>query len=320
MPRPTTCSVILTLILIGTGCGSGNDSEGATESGQGGTTQGGAPHQTELPGNSTKATDSGGSVSRVSTGSQTSRASTGGANVSVGGSNSRTSTGGVKSGVGGSNTTVSGGSNPSVSNRSSNTGASSGGTNSTASPPDPRGGTTSVSPTVVPTIKIDVANGAAITSKDESVPCTLTIDGQGSFADYSGTASIRGRGNSTWLWYEKKPYRIELDQKSQILGLKEDKDWVLLANYRDPTFLMNAFAFELADWMGLPYTNHSRFVEVTLNGDYIGLYQLTEQIEQGTNRVAVSDAGGLLLSLDEDDGPIAVPDATNNFASLVYEL
>lgn len=169
-------------------------------------------------------------------------------------------------------------------------------------------------------MKIDVENGAAITSKDVSVPCTLTIDGKGSYANYSGTASIRGRGNSTWLWYDKKPYRIELDQKSKILGLKEDKDWVLLANYRDPTFLMNAFAFELADWMGLPFTNHSRFVEVTLNGGYIGLYQLTEQVEQGTNRVAVADTGGLLLSLDEDDGPTVVPDATDNFKSLVYEL
>lgn len=59
--------------------------------------------------------------------------------------------------------------------------------------------------------------------------------------------------SSTWLWYEKKPYRIELDQKSEILGLKEDKDWVLLANYRAPTFLMNAFAFELADWMGIVF-------------------------------------------------------------------
>jgi hypothetical protein len=172
----------------------------------------------------------------------------------------------------------------------------------------------------VPMMTIDVADGAAITSKEEYVSCTIAIDGEGSFADYSGQANIRGRGNSTWLWYDKKPYRLKLSEKSEILGLKADKDWVLLANYRDPTFLMNAFAFEMADWMGLEYTNHSRFLEVTLNGEYIGLYQLTEQVEQGTNRVAVADDGGILLELDEDDGPVAAPNAGDNFSSAKYAL
>jgi hypothetical protein len=172
----------------------------------------------------------------------------------------------------------------------------------------------------VPIMSIDVTNGAAITSKDQYVTCTVTIDSKGSFLNYSGSASIRGRGNSTWLWYEKKPYRIKLDEKSEMLGMKQDKDWVLLAEYRDPTFLMNAFTFEVADWMGLRFTNHSRFVEVTLNGDYIGLYHLTEQVEQGTNRVAVADAGGILLSLDADDGPTAAPTAGDNFTSTQYKL
>jgi hypothetical protein len=172
----------------------------------------------------------------------------------------------------------------------------------------------------VPTMKIDVLGGAAVTSRDEYVGCTISIDGKGSFSSYEGAASIRGRGNSTWLWYDKKPYRIKLNEKSEILGLGSDKDWVLLANYRDPTFLMNAFAFAVADFMKLPFTNHSRFVEVTLNGSYMGLYQLTEQIEQGTNRVAVADVGGLLLSLDEDDGPAAAPTAGDNFTSTVFEL
>ncbi|MGC4070389.1 MAG: CotH kinase family protein [Polyangiaceae bacterium] len=140
------------------------------------------------------------------------------------------------------------------------------------------GGVTSVGKFEVPTMKIDVLGGAEVTSRDEYVGCNVSIDGKGSFSNYEGAASIRGRGNSTWLWYDKKPYRIKLNEKSEILGLAADKDWVLLANYRDPTFLMNAFAFAAADFMQLPFTNHSRFVEVTLNGSYIGLYQLTEQI------------------------------------------
>jgi hypothetical protein len=61
-------------------------------------------------------------------------------------------------------------------------------------------------------------------------------------------------------------------------------------------------------------------VEVTLNGDYIGLYVLTEQVEQGSNRVAISPTEGLLLSLDADDGPDLSPNATDNFWSSVYQM
>jgi hypothetical protein len=72
--------------------------------------------------------------------------------------------------------------------------------------------------------------------------------------------------------------------------------------------------------MGMPYTNHSRYVEVTLNGDYIGLYQLTEQVEQGKSRVNIDGKQGWLIALDVDDGPQEAPTATDNFWSAVYRM
>ena len=117
-------------------------------------------------------------------------------------------------------------------------------------------------------LNITTVDGAPVDSKEEYVDCYASFDGRGEFPDWSGTARIRGRGNSTWLWYPKKPYRLKLDVKSKILGLKKNRDWVLLANYRDPTDLMNTYAFETAAWMGLPFTNNTRYVEVFLNGDY----------------------------------------------------
>jgi len=175
---------------------------------------------------------------------------------------------------------------------------------------------------VVFDMSIQVENNAPVVSKEniDYLNCTVTVNGKGVLKDYQGTARIRGRGNSSWFWYDKKPYRIKLDEKHEMLGLKSNSDWVLLANYRDPTDLMNVFGFEVADWLGLPFTNHSRFVEVTLNGDYIGLYQLTEQVEQGTNRVDIDDDGGVLLCLDVDDGPDLSPNAGDNFWSTVFEL
>ena len=161
-----------------------------------------------------------------------------------------------------------------------------------------------------------------IDSKDKADyrACTIKIESDTAVWNYEGRGRIRGRGNSTWLWYPKKPYRIKLDEKASILGMAEEKDWVLLANYRDPTHLMNTFVFAMGQGLGMPYTNSNRYVEVTLNGDYIGLYQLTEQVEQGKNRVNISSKKGWLLSLDVDDGPAESPTTGDNFWSSVYRM
>jgi len=169
-------------------------------------------------------------------------------------------------------------------------------------------------------LNITTTDGAAVTSKDEYVPCFISIGARGAFSDYSGSGAIRCRGNSSFLWYDKKPYRIKLDTKHKLLGLGKAKSWVLLANYRDVTDMMNTFVFEAGRWLGLPFTNHTRYVELFLNGDYKGVYQLTEQVQQNSNRVNVSDERGILISLDRDDGPELNPGANDNFWSSVYRL
>ena len=163
-------------------------------------------------------------------------------------------------------------------------------------------------------------DGSDVTSKDYYTDCHLSLNARGSFTSFSANAQIRGRGNSSLLWYDKKPYRIKLNQKHKMLGLGKAKSWVLLANYRDVTDMMNTFVFETGRWLGLPYTNHTRYVELFLNGDYKGIYQLTEQIQQNKNRVDVSDEHGILISLDVDDGPSESPYAQDNFWSQVYRM
>ena len=163
-------------------------------------------------------------------------------------------------------------------------------------------------------------DGRDINSRDYYQECHLAINARGHFSHYSARAQVRGRGNSTFLWYDKKPYRIKLDEKHKLLGLAKAKSWVLLANYRDVTDMMNTFVFEMGHWLGLPYTNHTRYVELFLNGEYRGLYQLTEQVQQNKNRVNVSDDCGILISLDVDDGPDASPYAQDNCWSKVYRM
>ncbi|MBR1668250.1 MAG: CotH kinase family protein [Bacteroidaceae bacterium] len=170
------------------------------------------------------------------------------------------------------------------------------------------------------TMYITTEGEAKIVEKETWLNCHISIDGKGEYSNYSGTGRIRGRGNSSWLYYKKKPYKFKLDEKSKLLGLDKAKNWNLLSNYRDVTDLMNVFAFETARWMGMPNTNHTRFVEVFLNGDYVGVYQLTEKIEIGKNRINIDEVGGVLMSFDKDDGPELSPDASDNFWSEIYDL
>lgn len=169
-------------------------------------------------------------------------------------------------------------------------------------------------------ISINTENSTSVSSKDIYINCSIALESNKNEWNYSGTGKIKGRGNSSWLWYPKKPFRLKLDEKDNLLGLKSARDWVLLADYRDPTHLMNTYVFTVGQGLGIPFPNHSRYVEVTLNNNYIGMYILTEQVEQGENRVAIDETGGILLSLDVDDGPELSPGANDNFWSSVYRM
>lgn len=156
--------------------------------------------------------------------------------------------------------------------------------------------------------------------KKDYLSCSITLQHDSAAYNFTAFGKIRGRGNTTWEWFPKKPYRIKLDAKASLMGMDEDKDWVLLANYRDPTDIMNAFAFEVGRLSAVPYSNSNRFVELYINSQYYGIYQLTEQIEVEEHRVNICPNNGILLSMDVDDGPSESPDAGDNFTSVQYNI
>ncbi len=157
-------------------------------------------------------------------------------------------------------------------------------------------------------IYIDTEGSAPIVSKEDYLNAKLTIDGQSKYEDrvfeFSEQARIKGRGNSTWAW-PKKPYKIKLDTKETLVSHKDpssrllpEKDWVLLADYQDGVHLLNNVAFTVGRMLDMPFTNTIIPIELTLNGNYLGVYGLTEQLEIKTNRVNVGD-DGVLLELDQ---------------------
>ena len=173
-------------------------------------------------------------------------------------------------------------------------------------------------------IEIVTDGGAPVDSKEvaDYRPCSVTVNWIFDNALITeARGQVRGRGNSTWYWYPKKPYRIKLDQSAVMVGLPANKDWVLLADYRDVTHMMNATGFYLARQLGLPCANDLRYVTLRLNGKDQGLYALTEQVEEGGNRVPLHKDEGILLALDLNDGPSEGPKgATDNFWSEVFKM
>lgn len=157
--------------------------------------------------------------------------------------------------------------------------------------------------TNLPTIFINTENGVEITSKEEYVNAVVTVRGAANDEDNitEVAAEIKGRGNSTW-GMAKKPYRLKFEEKIKFLGNEaKEKNWVLLANYADKTLMRNALAFETArNMFHFQFVPSVTFVDVVLNGENIGSYMLTDQVEVKSKRVNIAEQGTDVYASDPE--------------------
>ena len=176
----------------------------------------------------------------------------------------------------------------------------------------------------LPIVVIDT-RGAAIVD-DPKITATMGIVDNGPgrrnqltdpFNGYDGLIGIEFRGSSS-QGFPKKSYGVETrdaagdDRKTVLLGMPEESDWVLTANYTDKTLLRNTFTYALGRQLGY-YTSRSRYCEVVLNGVYQGVYVLGEKIKRDKNRVDIARlkdddvagrdlTGGYLVKIDKFTG------------------
>lgn len=115
-----------------------------------------------------------------------------------------------------------------------------------------------------------------------------------------GQITIHVRGNST-AYLEKKPYKIKLGTKTDLFGLgggTASKHWTLLANFADDSHMRNKVYYDLSEHLGLVHMT-STWVDVVMNGQYIGVYQLCQQIRVAKERVNVYSWDDALESIAE---------------------
>ena len=165
----------------------------------------------------------------------------------------------------------------------------------------------------LPVVMINTPNATPIVSKDDYVEGSyISLLNADMTYDYQGEMKIKGRGNSTWS-APKKPYKVKFDKKQSLYGEPKDKEWVLLANYYDKSMLRGDVTYWMASTYGqFDYVPRFHFVDLMLNGQYNGTYQIGDQIKISEKRVNVGDDGFLL----EIDGKAAAEDITFRVAHI----
>lgn len=109
--------------------------------------------------------------------------------------------------------------------------------------------------------------------------------------------SIYGRGNQTWTDPEKKPYGFALAKEADLLEMGSAQKWVLFANAFDASHMRNKIAYTFADQVGMAYSPDSEWVDLYLNGEYVGLYLLCERNEIHPERINLTDTDSYLVSM-----------------------
>ena len=140
---------------------------------------------------------------------------------------------------------------------------------------------------------VSVYSDAPVESRTEYVSGKIYVNSDNAEGYYgkniNGAAlKIRGRGNASWSMTDKRSYRIKLDEKASVLGLRSNRDWVIVSTYFDKSLIRNVVAHSMAARMEyLYYTPTHVLVDFFLNGKYLGVYTVADKIEEAKNKVDI---------------------------------
>lgn len=161
----------------------------------------------------------------------------------------------------------------------------------------------------IPSMYIDTASGnmnrvhSDKENEEEAAVRLYTQDGTLHFMDAG--SMIKGRGNYTWS-QEKKPYSLNLSYEADLLGMGSSSEWTLLANVADASNLNNKLVLDLANQFCREWTPECEFVDLYLNGEYAGLYLLTERLGPEREKLDLNLTDGEYLCRIDYPGRIEI--------------
>lgn len=163
--------------------------------------------------------------------------------------------------------------------------------------------------TNLPTVVVNTVNAEEPYDKEHDIPGNIIIISKKGADILDKPGTIRERGNAS-REFPKKPWRLKFEKKQTVLDSPaKAKKWTLINNYGDKTLMRNILAFEVARMFDMEYVPFCRPVDVILNGEYKGCYQLCDQVEVNPGRVDIDEleptdtsgdalTGGYLVEVD----------------------
>lgn len=168
------------------------------------------------------------------------------------------------------------------------------------------------------------------------------LPGEIAFVDTDGKVTsvamerIRGRGNTSWsagALFDKYPFNIKLQDKTNVFGMGNNKDWCIIPQVFDESLIRNVLSNDLARAAGLENTPNAENVDVYFNGEYIGTYLLSQKVDMGKNKLIPSEDGflvecELMERYDAEEykfitdryQAVIVKEFNSEDASMVYEI
>jgi len=167
----------------------------------------------------------------------------------------------------------------------------------------------------LPNVNINTNGNTIVDEPKISAQMTITVNG---VEDFNGKIGIEIRGSSSQM-FPKKQFGLELWDDANdgidasLLGFPEEEDWILYAPYSDKALIRNVLIYDLARDIGR-YASRVKFVDVSINGSYNGLYVLMEKLKRDKNRIDINKlnpeevsgedlTGGYILKIDKSDEP-----------------
>lgn len=160
---------------------------------------------------------------------------------------------------------------------------------------------------------------------EPKIPATMKIYRQQDLL-HEANIGIEYRGSTSFRLSDKKSFGIETwdvdgnDTDASFFGFPEEEDWILQGhvvnkeeNYIfDRTLMYNLLGYRLFEDMGR-YASRTEFVEVELNGEYMGVYVFMEKLKRDNNRIDLTNltpsdndpatiTGGYILKIDKTTG------------------
>lgn len=159
-----------------------------------------------------------------------------------------------------------------------------------------------------------ITNGEEIVDEPKiNAEMTISVNGE---IDYDGAVGIEIRGSSSQT-FPKKQFGFETRDASNedldvsLLNFPEEEDWILNAPYSDKSLVRNILIYDLSRDIGR-YASRAKFVDVTINTTYNGVYVLLEKLKRDDNRIDINKlkedensgedlTGGYILKIDKPD-------------------